>query len=53
MSRGITGDLSELGRAIIIIVMFIGRVGPLTLGFFLATRAVPRVRYPEGQIHLG
>ncbi|WP_378213705.1 TrkH family potassium uptake protein [Aquicoccus sp. G2-2] len=53
MSRGITGDLSELGRAIIIMVMFIGRVGPLTLGFFLATRSVPRVRYPEGQIHLG
>lgn len=53
LSRGYTGELSELGRAVIIAIMFLGRVGPLTLGFFLATRVTPRVRYPEGQIHLG
>jgi trk system potassium uptake protein len=53
LSRGYTGELSDLGRAVIIAIMFLGRVGPLTLGFFLATRVTPRVRYPEGQIHLG
>ncbi|MDK3017926.1 TrkH family potassium uptake protein [Pseudodonghicola flavimaris] len=53
LSRGFTGDLSGFGRAVIIVVMFLGRVGPLTLGFFLATRTTPRVRYPAGTIHLG
>lgn len=53
LSRGATAELDALGRTVIIITMFIGRVGPLTIGFFLATRSVPRVRYPEGQVYLG
>lgn len=53
LSRGYTGELSDFGRMVIMAVMFLGRVGPLTLGFFLATRVVPRVRYPAGQVHLG
>ncbi|WP_206607904.1 potassium channel family protein [Ferruginivarius sediminum] len=31
----------------------IGRVGPLTLGFFLATRAKARVGYPPSKVFLG
>ncbi|MGC9369413.1 MAG: TrkH family potassium uptake protein [Paracoccaceae bacterium] len=53
LSRGATGDLDGLGRAVIIAVMFIGRVGPLTLGFFLATRSKPRLGYPSGTVYLG
>jgi len=53
LSRGATGELDGFGRAIIIFTMFIGRVGPLAIGFFLATRSVPRVKYPAGQIYLG
>ena len=53
LSRGFTDDLNEFGRAVIIVVMFLGRVGPLTLGFFIATRSAPRIRYPEAQVHLG
>ena len=53
LSRGYTAELNPFGRIIIMAVMFLGRVGPLTLGFFLATRITPRVRYPEGQVHLG
>lgn len=53
LSRGYTSELSEFGRAVMIVIMFLGRVGPLTLGFFLATRALPRVRYPEGKVYLG
>ena len=53
LSRGSTGDLDATGRAIIIFMMFAGRVGPLTLGFFLATRTKPRVRYPKGSVFLG
>jgi len=53
LSRGETGELDTLGRIIIGTMMFLGRVGPLTIGFFLATRIPPRVRYPEGQVFLG
>lgn len=53
LSRGATGELDEFGRAVIIAVMFIGRVGPLTLGFFLATRAKPRIMYPSSKVYLG
>lgn len=53
LSRGATGELDTFGRAIIIAVMFIGRVGPLTLGFFLATRSKPRLGYPSSKVFLG
>ncbi len=53
LSRGYSGELNDFGRAVIVAIMFLGRVGPLTLGFFLATRVLPRVRYPEGRVYLG
>jgi trk system potassium uptake protein TrkH len=53
VSRGMTGELDTLGRTIIMLLMFIGRVGPLTLGFFLATQVAPRVRYPASHVYLG
>lgn len=53
LSMGETGELTTAGQMIVIVVMFLGRVGPLTLGFFLATRSRPRVRHPEGQVYLG
>ena len=53
LSRGETGELDTLGRMVIGTIMFFGRVGPLTIGFFLATRIPPRIRYPEGQVFLG
>lgn len=53
LSRGETGELDAVGRAVIMLLMFIGRVGPLTLGFFLASAAPTRIRYPAGKIGLG
>ena len=53
LSRGATGELDALGRTVVIALMFAGRVGPLTLGFFLATRTRPRVRYPKSPVYLG
>jgi len=53
LSRGATAELDSIGRAMIMLMMFLGRVGPLTIGFFLATQSVPRVRYPEGKVYLG
>ena len=53
LSRGTTGELDTLGQIVIGVTMFIGRVGPLTLGFFLARRISPRISYPASQIYLG
>jgi len=53
LSRGATSELDTFGRLIIIAIMFVGRLGPLTLAFFLATRSTPKVRYPEGKVFLG
>ncbi|WP_375260581.1 TrkH family potassium uptake protein [Palleronia sp.] len=53
MSMGATGTLEGWGRGVIMVLMFLGRVGPLVLGFFLATQGHPMVRYPKGQVYLG
>lgn len=38
LSRGITGDLTDIGKFLVIVLMFIGRVGVLTFGFALLER---------------
>ena len=38
LSRGITGDLSTLGRLLLVGVMFLGRLGPLSFGVALLSR---------------
>lgn len=54
LSTGITPDLSPAGRLIIIITMFTGRVGPLTLVFALAKRMRKApVKYLEERIMIG
>jgi trk system potassium uptake protein TrkH len=53
LSRGATAELDTMGRIIVMVLMFLGRVGPLTLGFLLATRKTSRVRYPTGHVYLG
>ncbi|CAN5695456.1 Trk family potassium uptake protein [soil metagenome] len=37
-SRGITGELSDVAQLVIIVAMFVGRLGPLTLVIALAAR---------------
>lgn len=53
LSRGATGELDEFGRLLIVLIMFVGRLGPLTLAFLLASRVKPKVGYPEGKVFLG
>ncbi|WP_116132850.1 TrkH family potassium uptake protein [Tropicimonas sp. IMCC34043] len=53
LTRGATGELDTIGRIIVMFLMFMGRVGPLTLGFLLATRRASRVRFPTGHVYLG
>lgn len=39
LSMGITGELTDFGKWLVAAIMFIGRVGPLTLGFALLRSA--------------
>jgi trk system potassium uptake protein len=53
LSRGATAELDTFGKLVLVLYMFIGRIGPLALGFLLATAIKPRVRYPGSQIYIG
>lgn len=54
VSTGITPELSAPGKYIIILTMFIGRLGPLTVAYALAQREHPsNYRYPEMRVHIG
>ena len=54
LSLGLTPSHTPLEQILVIITMFLGRVGPLTLGFALAhNRTRPLIRYPEGKIMIG
>lgn len=54
LSMGLTENLSPLGKVIIIITMFLGRLGPLTMAYALAKRSVKtNVRYAEEKLLIG
>ena len=54
LSTGITGSLCILSKLTIIILMFIGRLGPMTLIIALSQNPDQvRVKYPEGNILIG
>jgi len=50
LSRGITGDLVPWGKFVIIIMMFIGRVGPITVGLALFSKSKQSIRLAEEDI---
>lgn len=55
LSLGITPFLSVLGKLGIIVMMYLGRVGPLTLVLAVGSRVVlpNKVEYPEGKVLIG
>ena len=55
LSQGITPFLSNAGKIIISLAMFLGRVGPLTIVVALSNRGDKRklMRYPEGKVSVG
>lgn len=55
LSMGITPFLSSAGKLALVLVMFIGRVGPLTLALALGqkNRDKGKFDYPEGRIMIG
>ncbi|OYD06152.1 TrkH family potassium uptake protein [Paludifilum halophilum] len=54
LSLGMTPELSDLGKVLITLIMFVGRLGPMTIAFALAKRTVPPFyRYPEEEPLIG
>ena len=54
LSTGVTPILSTAGKCVVILLMFVGRVGPLMLTLVLSQPVNPwRIRYPEEEVCLG
>ena len=54
MSTGVTRQLNDISRIVIIILMFCGRMGSLTFAMsFTERRKTEEIRYPEEQIIVG
>jgi len=55
LTRGLTPVLSEAGKLILSVVMFIGRLGPLTVAFAFMKqhKNIGNYTYPEGKILIG
>lgn len=55
LTLGVTPFLSTMGKIVITVVMFVGRVGPLTLVLAVGSKvtAPSKVEYPEGKILIG
>ena len=56
LSMGITPYLNTIGKAIITIMMFFGRLGPLTIVIAISRRTTLKndlLKYPEGKIIVG
>jgi trk system potassium uptake protein TrkH len=54
LSTGITSSLSNAARAVLTVTMFIGRVGPLSIGYALLSRAGNgSFRYPREDVYVG
>lgn len=55
LSRGLTSSLNSVGQIIIIIAMYLGRIGPISLAIFFAGRSQhkSKCRYVEGEFFVG
>jgi len=53
LSIGVTEDLTYVGRFIMMVLMFFGKVGPLTLAFSLAKVSQNKIIYPSEDILIG
>nr|WP_318465489.1 TrkH family potassium uptake protein [Photobacterium leiognathi] len=53
VTAGLTATLSEPGKYIMIVVMIIGRLGPLTLAYMLARPKPTLLKYPEDNVAAG
>ena len=54
LSLGLTPHLSVIGKILIILTMFLGRLGPLTFGYLMVTnKKGSEIQYPEEDVVIG
>lgn len=54
MSLDLTPRLTDISKVILCIVMFLGRIGPVTLAYAITPKSEKELyRYPEGKITIG
>lgn len=57
LSMGITPSLNDAGKIVIMLLMFVGRIGPVVVAYTLKSNRVMRranlVEYPQGQVIVG
>ena len=54
LSTGLTADLSPWGHLVLIISMFLGRIGPLSLGLLMIQSAKGELyRYAQERVTIG
>jgi len=53
LSTGITTDLTHTGRVAIVLLMFIGRLGPMVIALALSRERISRYEYAEENIMIG
>ena len=54
LTLGLTSELSNIGKVLIIFMMYLGRVGPLTVVLSITKkRKNSGIKYPEGKILIG
>lgn len=54
LSTGITAELSPVGKCVIIIAMFVGRAGTLTLAYLVGKKVLSKnYKYPNGHTMVG
>ena len=54
VSSGFKSDLSVAGKVVLIVAMFIGRVGTLTLAYLVGKKVIStNYKYPSGHTMVG
>ena len=53
LSMGVTPTLSGAGKAVLILLMFLGRLGPITVAMAVSRRGGPAFTYPEENLMVG
>lgn len=54
LTLGLTSELSSIGKVLIMFMMYLGRVGPLTVVLSITRKKINSgIKYPEGKILIG
>ena len=55
LSLGVTSQLTDLGRVVLILAMFMGRIGAVTILIYLVSTKTNKnnIRYPDGKLMIG